>query len=207
MIKNIIFDIGNVILGFDREKILPEFVDNIEEQEFIEENIINSPEWLGYGLLDNGYLTIEEIISQIQDRTNHKNDHLVEKFLKSFPLYLDLYPDVIDIVKRLKDKGYNIYLLSNMCKYEHESIKDSELFNYVDGYVLSYQEHQIKPYEGIYNTILNRYNLKANESIFIDDNEKNIETANRLGIIGLKVEPDSYDSIIEVLKEKGITID
>lgn len=205
--KNIIFDVGNVILGFNRNEILPKFTDNIKEQEFIENHIINSPEWLGYGLLDNGYLTIEEIISQIEDRTNHEHDTLVENFLKNFPLYLDLYPRVINLIKKLKENGYKIYLLSNMCLYEHNSIKDSELFNYLDGYVLSYQEHKIKPYKSIYNTIITRYNLDVSETMFIDDNQKNIETANELGILGLKVEPDSYDSIIEVLRNNNINID
>ena len=59
----------------------------------------------------------------------------------------------------------------------------------------------IKPYKSIYNTLLKRYNLKPEESVFIDDNEKNIITGNLLGIISKKVEPDNYDSIINVVKE------
>ena len=59
----------------------------------------------------------------------------------------------------------------------------------------------IKPYKSIYNTLLKRYNLKPEESVFIDDNEKNIITGNLLGIISKKVKPDNYDSIINVVKE------
>ncbi len=205
--KNIIFDVGNVILNFDRKEVLPRFTDDIKVQEFIEENVINSPEWLGYGLLDIGYITREEMISQIQDRTNHKYEKETEEFIINFPNYLNLYSEVINLIKRLKNNGYNIYLLSNMSSYVYNSIKDSELFNYLDGYVLSYQEHKIKPYKSIYNTLIDKYNLDVNNSLFVDDNLKNIETANELGILGLKVEPDNYDSIIEVLKEKGISID
>ena len=205
--KNIIFDVGNVILNFDRKEVLPRFTDDIKVQEFIEENVINSPEWLGYGLLDIGYITREEMISQIQDRTNHKYEKETEEFIINFPNYLNLYSEVINLIKRLKNNGYNIYLLSNMSSYVYNSIKDSELFNYLDGYVLSYQEHKIKPYKSIYNTLIDKYNLDVNNSLFVDDDLKNIETANELGILGLKVEPDNYDSIIEVLKEKGISID
>ena len=205
--KNIIFDVGNVILNFDRKEVLPRFTDDIKVQEFIEENVINSPEWLGYGLLDIGYITREEMISQIQDRTNHKYEKETEEFIINFPNYLNLYSEVINLIKRLKNNGYNIYLLSNMSSYVYNSIKDSELFNYLDWYVLSYKEHKIKPYKSIYNTLIDKYNLDVNNSLFVDDNLKNIETANELGILGLKVEPDNYDSIIEVLKEKGISID
>lgn len=66
----------------------------------------------------------------------------------------------------------------------------------VDGYVLSYREHKIKPY-----ILLERYNLIPNESVFIDDNKNNIETGNSMGIISKKVEPDDYYSIIKIIKD------
>lgn len=62
-------------------------------------------------------------------------------------------------------------------------------------------EHKVKPYKAIYNVLLERYNLIPEECIFIDDNEKNIATGNSLCIISKKVEPDNYDSIINVVKE------
>ena len=56
MIKNIIFDIGNVILNFNINEVLQKFTSNEVEQEFILKNIINSPEWLGNALIDTGYI-------------------------------------------------------------------------------------------------------------------------------------------------------
>ena len=82
-----------------------------------------------------------------------------------------------------------------------EFVNKSWLFDLVDGYVLSYQEHKIKPYKAIYNVLLERYNLIPNECIFIDDNQNNIETGNSMGIISKKVEPDDYYSIIKIIKE------
>ena len=82
-----------------------------------------------------------------------------------------------------------------------EFVNKSGLFDLVDGYVLSYQEHKIKPYKAIYNVLLERYNLIPNECIFIDDNQNNIETGNSMGIISKKVEPDDYYSIIKIIKE------
>ena len=201
MIKNIIFDIGNVILNFDYEKVINQFTNINNEQEFIMNNIINSPEWLGYGLIDTGFITKEDAIKIVQDRTNHINDALIENFWNNYNKYASINSDVLNLISDLKKEGYKIYLLSNINPYTYEFIKKSNLFDIVDGYVLSYQEHQIKPYTSIYNTLIDRYELIPNECLFIDDNEKNIVTANTLGMLGKKVEPDNYDSVEKVINE------
>lgn len=204
MIKNIIFDIGNVILNFNLLDILPAFTENEEEQKFIFNNIINSPEWLGHALIDTGYIKREDAIEIVKDRTNHINDKLISEFWNNYNDYASVDERVIDLIKKLKENNYKIYLLSNINPYTYEYVKKSGLFNIVDGYVLSYLEHKIKPYESIYNTLIDRYNLNPNECLFIDDKEQNIETANRLGIQGKSVKPDNYDSIIELLSYYNI---
>lgn len=204
MIKNIIFDIGNVILNFDLSVILPKFTENKNEQKFIIQNIINSPEWLGYGLIDTGYITKEDAISIVQDRTNHINDDLIYRFWNKYNEYATVNTEILNLIKSLKNKGYNIYLLSNINLHTFDAIEPSGIFEIVDGYVLSYKEHQIKPYESIYKTLINRYALNVKESLFIDDNIRNIETANKLGILGKKVKPDNYESVIKLLKDYDI---
>ena len=81
------------------------------------------------------------------------------------------------------------------------NVEKSGLFDIVDGYVLSYKEHQVKPYVAIYETLLNRYELMASECLFIDDNEKNIKTAQELGFITRKVLSDNYESVLESISE------
>ena len=201
MIKNIIFDIGNVILTFDYKDVISNYTNNVDDQNFIMENIIKSPEWLGYGLIDTGFVSREDAIKMVQDRTNHTHDDLINNFWNTYNDYGKINMDVLELLKTLKSKGYNIYLLSNINSYTHNYIKNSGLFEIVDGYVLSYLEHQIKPYNSIYNTLINRYGLIPSESLFIDDNSKNIETANGLGIIGKLVKPDNYESVVNALKE------
>ena len=102
MIKNIIFDIGNVILNFDYLKVIANYTDNIKEQRFILDNIINSPEWLGYSLIDTGFITKEEAIQIVQDRTNHVNDNLIHDCLVPWD---ELSPEIqqydIDLVKEI----------------------------------------------------------------------------------------------------------
>ena len=201
MVKNIVFDIGNVILNFDLDYILPKFTKNSDEQDFIVDNIINSPEWLGYSLIDTGYITKENAIAIVQDRTNHKNDNLIESFWNNYNNYSLVDNRVIELIKNLKLQGYRIYLLSNINEHTFINVEKSGLFDIVDGYVLSYKEHQVKPYVAIYETLLNRYELMASECLFIDDNEKNIKTAQELSFITRKVLSDNYESVLESISE------
>ncbi len=204
MIKNVIFDIGNVILNFNVEEVLKKFTDSQEEQKFIMENIIKSPEWLEYALIDTGYISREEAIDIVSDRTNHSNDELIKNFWYNYNNYAFVNTEILDLIKELKNKGYSVYLLSNINSYTTENVARSGLFELVDGYILSYQVHQVKPYEGIYKILLEKYNLTANECLFIDDNQKNIVTGNKLGILSKKVEPDNVASVIETIKELNL---
>lgn len=154
MIKNIIFDIGNVILNFNLLNVLSAFTDNKDEQKFILDNIINSPEWLGNALIDTGYIKKEDAIEIVKDRTNHANDKLVSDFWNTYNDYALVDENVIDLIKKLKNNNYKIYLLSNINPYTHDFVKTSGLFDLVDGCALSYLEHKIKPYESIYNTLI-----------------------------------------------------
>ena len=64
--------------------------------------------------------------------------------------------------------------------------------------------YKVKPFVSIYTTLLERYNLIPSESVFIDDNQNNITTGNSLGIISKKVEPDNYDSIVNIINELNL---
>ena len=204
MIKNIVFDIGNVILKFDIKDVLNRYTSDKEEQKFILDNIINSPEWLRYGLIDTGYISRENAIAIVQDRTNHKKDKLIENFWNTYNDYAKIDDRILELIKKLKTNNYKIYLLSNINPYTHELVSKSNLLEMVDGYVFSYQEHMIKPYVGIYNTLINRYSLLPAETLFIDDNQKNVDTGKELGIISKKVEPDNYQSVIDLVNEMNL---
>ena len=204
IIKNIIFDIGNVILNFNVDEVIQKFTSNRNEQKFILDNIINSPEWLGNALIDTGYITRENAIEIVKDRTNHINDTLITDFWYNYNNFAKVDENVLNLIKKLKNNNYKIYLLSNINPYTYEFVEKSGLFELVDGYVLSYQEHKVKPFVSIYTTLLERYNLIPSESVFIDDNQNNITTGNSLGIISKKVELDNYDSVVNIINELNL---
>ena len=204
MIKNIVLDFGNVIGTFRVRKIIEGMTPNKEEQQFLIDEVLNSPEWLRYSYLDSGYLTYEEIINLINDRNNYKYSDLVSELINNYYKGITISPEMVELVKELKSKGYNLYVLSNTSKPVVDAFKNHEIFTYFDGFVLSYKIKMVKPYEGIYKYLLDTYNLKPEECLFIDDLEVNMATANKLGINGRPVNKDDIEDIKKVLKEYNI---
>ena len=199
--KNIIFDIGGVILNWDLDEMYNYFTDKEEEKQFIYENIFDSDEWIKGGLIDLGIISQYDFVDRIKEKTNHTNDKLVEDFILYYYKTLHVKEEVVNLISDLKDKGYNVYVLSNINDYIIDKTGAKRFLDLTDGYVLSYQVNAIKPNEEIYKILIDKYNLNPNESLFIDDIDKNIETANKLGIKGRKVIKNSYEDIINVLKE------
>ena len=203
MIKNVIFDIGNVIAYINYMETIEKLIEE-KDRRFIIDNVLNSPEWNDQDTLDIGYYSMDDFISIIGDRTNNVNDDLIRYYMYEHYKYLIVNDKVLDLIKELKEKNYNVYILSNLNKEAHEVYLKTNLFDLVDGYVLSYKEHQIKPHTGIYKTLINRYNLIPEESIFIDDKLENCETAKSLGIDYINVKPNDYNDLEKQLKERGI---
>lgn len=82
--------------------------------------------------------------------------------------------------------------------------ENSNLFTIVDGYVLSYEVHMVKPYIGIYKELFKKYSLIPKKTLIIDDNASNIKTALSLKIKGVRVKPDNYDDLLNKLKSNKI---
>ena len=203
MIKNIIFDIGNVIAYIDYMQSINELIPE-EDRKFIIDNVLHAPEWTAEDTLDIGYYSLDDFISIVGDRTNNTKDDLIKYYMYEHYKYLIVSDKVLDLIKELKEKNYNVYILSNLNKEAHDVYLRTNLFDLVDGYVLSYKEHHIKPHQGIYKILIERYNLIPEESIFIDDRLDNCETAKTLGIDYINVKQNDYNDLINKLEERGL---
>lgn len=203
MIKNIIFDFGNVIVQFKAHEIISNYTKDKDIQEFIIENVIHSKEWLGEGKLDLGEITLKEMADNVNKRTNNIHKEEVTNFCLDFKNKLTYNGDIINLVKDLKNKGYKLYILSNTSDEVFKLFYD-ELDKLFDGMVLSYKIHEIKPNKAIYEYLLDKYDLIANECLFLDDRLDNMNTANELGINGRQIKRDDFDDIINSLKEYNI---
>ena len=201
MIKNIVFDIGNVIAHIDYMETINELIEE-KDRKFIIDNVLHAPEWTEEDTLDMGYYSLDDFISIVGDRTNNTKDDLIKYYMYEHYKYLIVNTKVLDLIKLLKEKNYNVYILSNLNKEAHEIYEKAGLFNLVDGAVLSYIEHHIKPHETIYKILFNRYNIVPEESIFIDDRLENCETAKSLGMDYINVVKNDYDDLLKKIKNK-----
>lgn len=205
MIKNIIFDIGNVIINYNQKKIISNFTDKEDEIKYIFDEIFNSPEWT---LMDLGDITNDGAIEIINKRNTFKYEKLTQEFLNEWYKKQPINRDIVEIAKILKKNGYNLFVLSNMANLTYEYFKNDEFFSLCTGIVISAHEHVKKPDEKVYRLLLERYNLNAEECLFIDDDDsgKNYETANRIGIKGRRIIPNQVEDVKKLLLEFNVKI-
>ena len=205
MIKNIIFDLGNVIINYNQKKIINNFTEKEEEIKYIYDEIFHAPEWT---LMDLGDITNDEAIEIINKRNEFKYEKLTQEFLHEWHKKQPINRDIVEIAKILKNNGYNLFVLSNMANQTYEYFKNDEFFSLCTGIVISAHEHVKKPDEKVYRLLLNRYNLNAEECLFIDDDDsgKNYETANKIGIKGRRIMPNQVKDVKKLLLEFNVKI-
>ncbi len=179
MIKNIIFDVGGVLLGYRWKEMFIDYGMTSEEADEFAKIIFDDELWAEF------------------DLANLRTEEVIEKYVEKYPGYEDkirwfrshgeLMPikreKVWEKVHMLKEKGYGIYILSNYAKDLFDlHTKGASFLEDADGMVVSYQIHVIKPDIRIYKYILDKYGLKADECLFFDDLERNVLGAKRAGI-------------------------
>jgi FMN phosphatase YigB (HAD superfamily) len=182
MIKNIVFDLGNVLISFRPSEYFDKnnYPENIKST--ILSDIFGSKEWL---LLDNGEITTVEAIKAIAKRSSLKTEEIAHIFnLRTdimFPLDLN-----VRLLPELKKHGFKLFYLSNFPIDIFEEIHTGYyFFKYFEGGLISSEIKYSKPDSLIYKILLEKYNLVPQECLFIDDIEINVRTAEDLGMTGL----------------------
>lgn len=181
MVENIVFDMGNVLMDFAPDYILSQYTSDLDLIKYLKEKIFYTDVW---GSLDNGDVLFEDAAKALIKEIDDGNHALVHDFFKTWYLHKTERKDMLEYVKTLKKKGFNIYLLSNVAPLFHEYKDNYGVFQYFDGFVLSGDIQMSKPDEAIYKHLLDKYHLKAETCLFVDDKEENIRTAERLGFYG-----------------------
>ena len=201
MIKNIIFDLGNVLVKYSPENFLNKYVKKENQEDFII-NIFKSKDWLE---LDRGILSYEDAIEVFTKRVPEEKESIEKLFRENISSCISPIEENVEIMRKLKNNGYNVYILSNFHQPAFEYIRESwDFIREFNGDVVSCYYHYIKPEREIYETLLKKYNLTPSETIFIDDVDTNINRAKELGIGGIHL-PD-YKILSELLKKNGIEI-
>lgn len=179
MIKNIVFDIGNVLAEFCWEEFLGSFGFSEEVFQKVAKATAMNEDW---NELDRGILPVEAVIDLFVE-----NDPSVEKEIRTafadMTRILKRLDYAIPWIKELKERGYHVYYLSNFFdKVFRECIDTLDFFPYLDGGIMSYTVSLIKPDYAIYQTLFERYGLLPEECVFLDDRMVNCEAARELGM-------------------------
>ncbi len=203
MIKNIIFDMGNVLIKFDGNKLLTSKIADENDCKLIMDELFKTGDWIK---LDYGKLRESELADLVCPRLPSHLREPVRDALVTWYKNLELIPESYDLVKELKDLGYKVYLLSNAgYSLEEDYRHDIPAIGLMDGRMISALEGVIKPYDEIYQRLLSKFDLKAEECFFIDDLVPNIEGAKKNGIIGHIFDGDQK-ALRKALIDAGVNV-
>lgn len=181
-IKNIVFDIGNVLVDFRWYDYMLDLGFTEEEASFLGENMVLNPLW---GEFDRGARTDRSVIDEFKQRMP-EYAALIEEFHRD-PTDIVAFREGADKwVKSYRERGFRIYLLSNYPERLFSlNSKHFKFTQHIDGALISYQIKHIKPEPEIFSALFERFSLVPEECIFIDDSEKNIEGAKKAGMHGV----------------------
>ena len=182
--KNIIFDVGSVLVNWMRINLYTTLLHGDKDKaKWMVDNIVTNS-WNDQTDLGK---PIKECIFELKQAYPKYASYIVAYWY----CYKDMdggeIPGIYDVMKDLKDRGYQLYCLTNWSHETFPIVKEvhARLFELFDGIVVSGEEKMVKPNPEIYNLLLGRYNLNASESVFIDDRQRNVDGANQVGIQGI----------------------
>ena len=196
--KNIIFDFGNVLVRWEPEKIYTEhFGDEAKAW------------WFLRHVADNDWrLRIDA--GESQDACIAEQQARYPEYRQALALYRDRWRDMLtgempgmrDIIVELREKGHEIYGLTNWSMETFPQAREHfSILQMIDRYVVSGAEHLVKPDPRLFQVLLDRYGLRAEDCTFVDDNPVNVEAARRMGMRGIV-----FTSAEKLRKELGLNI-
>ena len=182
MIKNVVFDLGNVLISFRPAEYLDKKNYPPELKSIILNDIFGSVEWKE---LDNGDITLSEAIESISMKSSLKKEEISRIFNLRTDLTFPLAQNVL-LLPELKKQGLRLYFLSNFPLDIFDEVKnDYSFFSYFDGGLISAEARCSKPDPKIYSLFFKRFCIEPEECLYIDDLEANVRTAESFGAKGI----------------------
>ncbi len=196
MIKNIVFDISNVLAPFRFQEYLAEKgFDGTMIKRIIKASAM-TPSWTEF---EKGKLSYVEAMDAFISADPDIADEL-HKAYDSCAGIMGRYDYTEGWIDALKEAGYKLYCITNFTPAGYEQCYNSISFiERFDGCIFSFREGIVKPDPEIYQTLLRRYDLKAEECVFIDDTEENVISAEKLGFRGIVF--TGYEDAVAKLNE------
>ena len=187
---------GNTLLRFDPEVSLNKYCSSEEEKSLVRKALFEGKEWIQG---DAGEISDKDKFEKTKHKIPEKYHQALKNCAENFDICFEPLDGANDFCDYIKNKGYGIYILSNASDKFYDYFQRWKPLSYFTGYVVSCDINIIKPNVEIYKYLLNKYNLKAEECLFIDDLEANIEGAKKVGIHA-EIFKNDYDAIIKKYK-------
>ena len=196
MIKNVVLDMGNVLLDYNPEFVLNTFCSSDEEKKIIMKELFEGPEWK---MADRGDINDCDRFDLVKVRVPEKYHEALKNCADKWTICMDPLEGAREFCEYVKSHGYGIYILSNASDSFYEYFPKFLPLDFFNEVFVSRNYHLIKPDVKIYETFLNEYGLTADECLFIDDREDNIEGAHKAGMNTFRFMGDYREVISKTL--------
>jgi len=203
VVDSVVLDVGNVLIDFpwfEYVRTLP-FSDGFLDAFFHDPR--SNTIWAEFDLGNKSYDEVKGMYYEAFP--DYKKD--IDLFLESADQCMTVYPYTIPFISELKRHGYAVYILSNWSDflYKKEEAKGDMAFaDLVDGAFWSYRHHILKPDPAYFQKLIDTYQIDPSRSVFIDDMQKNIDAASKLGFLTVLFK--DYQDMLTQLKALGVKI-
>ncbi len=173
-----LFDLGGVFFDWDPEHYYKNIFKTKSERDFFLNNVCND----SWNIKQDKGRTIKEAELELI-RIHPKYSIEIKLYYKNHrKMFRRIFENSVEILKKLKEKKYECYVLSNWSWETFQGMKnDYPFLNIFDGMIISGKEKMIKPNKNIYDLAISKFNLDPQETVFIDDKLENIQTALNMG--------------------------
>ena len=203
MIRNIVFDMGNVLIRFDPSLFIErEGITDPEDRRLILDELFNSVEW---AQMDRGILEEKTAEPFILERFPERLHPTVSNLLHHWAIPGDEFTGMRELVADLKNAGYGLFLLSNASTAQHRYWPLFPVSRYFDGKLVSCDVKVVKPMREIYQIFTDRFLLDPEECLFIDDAPANVAAAITCGWNGIVFHQDA-NQLRRKMRQFGIRI-
>lgn len=202
MIKNIVFDMGNVLLRFDPEFFIQQLGVTPEDGRTLLIQVFRSLEW---AQMDRGSLTEKQAAELICQRLPERLHAAAYILTDQLERPIQAIDGSYALVEELKNLGYGLYLLSNASYRQHDYWPLLPCSRFFDGTLISADVKLVKPQPEIYRLLFEKFSLKPEECFFVDDSPPNVEGALYCGMPGA-VFNDGVPALRKALRAAGVPV-
>ena len=189
MIKNVVFDFGQVMVRFEPSYMVGRYVDDKDDAALLEEVVFDRLYW---DKLDSGDISDDEVISACRQRLPERLWQVAERIYFDWIYNLPEIDGMRELVRYVKKTyGVRVLLLSNISTYFAEHADEIDVLREFEACVFSAVIGKVKPSADIFEYVCQKYGMLAEETVFVDDNPNNIKGAQSVGITGYLFDGDA----------------